>query len=68
MFTFATVIGVITPPLGANLFVASQISGTSFEDIVKHIWPWIVTLMIGIAIVVAIPQLSLWVPNLLLGK
>lgn len=64
-FIFACTLGLLTPPLGANLFVAAQISDCTFEDIVKNIWPWILTMLIGLIIVVACPALSTWLPSLM---
>ena len=35
MFIFNSTLGIITPPVGGNLFVAAQISKAPFEEIVK---------------------------------
>ncbi len=58
-------IGFITPPLGANLFMASQISGVRFDDIAKSIVPWIVVMIIVLMLVTYFPQISLWLPGVL---
>ncbi|MCF7945108.1 MAG: TRAP transporter large permease [Spirochaetia bacterium] len=58
-------IGFITPPLGANLFMACQISNIKFDDIAKAIIPWIIILIVVLMIVTFIPAVSLWFPNML---
>lgn len=65
MFIFNCTLGILTPPLGANLFVAAQIADTSFEDIVKNIWPWIIAMLIGLVFVIAFPWLSEFIPSLM---
>jgi C4-dicarboxylate transporter DctM subunit len=58
-------IGFITPPLGANLFMACQISGIKFDDIIKAIVPWILVMIVVLALVVFIPDISLLLPRLM---
>lgn len=65
MFSINACVGLLTPPLGANLFVAAQISDTPFDEIVKHIWPWIAAMLIGLILVAAFPGLSTWLPSLI---
>ncbi|MGE7545989.1 TRAP transporter large permease [Sporosarcina newyorkensis] len=58
-------IGFITPPLGANLFMAAQISNTKFELLMKAIIPWIIVMIIVLLLVTYIPAISLFLPKLL---
>jgi C4-dicarboxylate transporter, DctM subunit len=58
-------IGFVTPPLGANLFMAVQVGGIKFDDIAKGIVPWIGVLIIVLALVTLIPALTLWFPQIL---
>ncbi len=58
-------VGMLTPPIGVNLFVASQIAGLRIEHILKPMIPFYIVLLINIAIITYLPQLSLWLPNLL---
>ena len=44
-------IGFITPPLGANLFMASEISRVKFETLAKTIWPWIGAMIVVLIII-----------------
>lgn len=45
--------------------MAAQISKAPFEEIVKEIWPWILTMGIGLIFVIFIPQMSTWLPGLM---
>lgn len=58
-------IGFITPPLGANLFMACQVSDIKFDDIVKAIIPWIFVMIIVLMIITFIPEISLWLPKIM---
>lgn len=58
-------IAFLTPPLGVNLFVASQIANIRFEKVAVAILPFVFTLIASMLIVIFFPQLSLWLPELL---
>ncbi|MBS3970049.1 MAG: TRAP transporter large permease [Clostridia bacterium] len=57
-------IGLMTPPVGVNLFVASGISGVSLEKMSRGILPFILTMIIGLFIMTYIPKISLFLPQL----
>ncbi|WP_028391760.1 TRAP transporter large permease [Bacillus cihuensis] len=57
-------IGMMTPPLGVNLFVASGITGLSIEKVAKAILPFVGILILGLIIMLFIPWISLVIPNL----
>jgi len=56
-------LGMITPPVGLNLFVVSGIAKEKLGEVVKGVIPFIVLMIIFLALVVLIPQLSLWLPE-----
>ena len=58
-------IGFITPPVGSNLFVACGITGMKFEKLVKSIWPFLLALIVALILVTFIPEITLFLPNLL---
>ncbi len=60
-------LGMITPPVGLNLFVTSGITGTSLKDVVIYSLPWSMTILVGLLLVTYIPIISLWLPNLMYG-
>lgn len=57
----------ITPPVGLNLFVLQSISGMKIGQIFKGVLPYIFILGVVLILVTYIPQLSLWLPNLVYG-
>ncbi|MFH2122720.1 MAG: TRAP transporter large permease subunit [Pseudomonadota bacterium] len=61
-------IGMLTPPVGLNLFVASGISGLGLGDVIKATIPWFFALLIGLIIITYVPAISLWLPNLMYGR
>jgi tripartite ATP-independent transporter DctM subunit len=71
MFGVLTVItceiGFLTPPLGANLTVAARISGISIERISVAVLPFVLAYVIGMIILILIPDLTLFLPNWLYG-
>lgn len=58
-------IGFLTPPLGVNLFVASNISKISIEKITKAILPFIIALFAAVTLLTFVPQISTFLPRLL---
>ena len=60
-------IGMITPPVGLNLFVASGISGLSLWDVFKGAAPFMIIMLAALLIITYIPTISLWFPKLLYG-
>jgi C4-dicarboxylate transporter DctM subunit len=61
-------IGLVTPPVGLNLFVASGITGQPLMSVVRAALPWLMVLLGFLIVVTYIPEVSLWLPNLLFGK
>jgi len=53
-------IGMITPPVGLNLFVASSLTGENLKDVVISVIPWLFVMLVGLILVTYIPQISLW--------
>jgi C4-dicarboxylate transporter DctM subunit len=58
-------IGFITPPVGVNLFVACGIGGVPFTDLVKKIIPLLMLLLVALALITYVPQIVMFLPNLL---
>jgi C4-dicarboxylate transporter DctM subunit len=58
-------IGMVTPPVGLNLFVASGITGMSIGQVVRAALPWSLILLAFLVIVTYVPMLSLWLPRLM---
>ena len=60
-------LGMITPPVGLNLYVASGLAKMGLTDVTKAAAPWIVVVTAVLLLVTYVPQISLWLPNLLYG-
>ena len=58
-------IGMVTPPVGLNLFVTSGITGMPMTSVIRAALPWLSVLLTFLAIVTYVPQLSLWLPKVL---
>ncbi len=60
-------IGMITPPVGLNLFVTSGITGMSVLQVVRAALPWLAILMTFLIIVTYVPWVSTYLPTTLMG-
>jgi C4-dicarboxylate transporter DctM subunit len=60
-------IGMITPPVGLNLYVASGISGMGLTETTKACAPWLLVMLGFLLLITYVPAISLWLPNLLMG-
>ncbi|WP_428929232.1 TRAP transporter large permease [Marinibacterium sp. SX1] len=65
IFVIACEIGYSTPPLGVNLFVASEIGETTVEKVSKASIPFLCAEIAVMVLVAFVPQLTLWLPSLL---
>ncbi len=57
----------ITPPVGMNLFTIKAVTHAPMGQIVRGSAPYVLLLLIGMAIVMAWPQIALWLPGTMLG-
>ena len=58
-------LGMCTPPLGINLFIASEIAKIRLDQITRGMIPFYFVLVFVLLLVTYIPQISLFLPNLL---
>ena len=65
MIVINTSIGMITPPMAVNLYVASGIAKTGIADISKAIIPYLAIELVVLLLISFIPQITLFLPNLL---
>ena len=59
-------IGLITPPVGAVLFVGAAVGKVTIENTVKALLPFYLALFMVLMLVTYVPAISLWLPNLVL--
>ena len=62
---FNLMIGLVTPPMGLALFLVSDIAKVSIQSILVELRPYLVALLISLMIITFIPQLTLWIPNMI---
>ena len=59
-------IGLVTPPVGLNLFVTAGVADMSLEDVIRASLPWLLILLAVLLLITYVPSISLVIPNLLL--
>lgn len=67
LMVFNLALGLITPPVGVNLYVGCGIADISLKQICKAVWPLIFAAILALLIVTYWPALSLFLPNLVAG-
>ena len=60
-------VGLLTPPVGSTLFVGCSIGNAPIEKIAKSLMPFYFILVIMVLLLTFVPQLTLWLPNILVG-
>jgi len=60
-------IGTITPPIGIVLYVISNVSKISFERVAKATMPFLIPLLVVVLLIIFIPELTIFLPRLLMG-
>lgn len=60
-------IGILTPPMGMALFVVSRVGNIPFHVLTRGVVPFLIPLFIVLVLVTIFPQISLFLPNLLMG-
>jgi C4-dicarboxylate transporter DctM subunit len=60
-------IGMITPPVGLNLFVTSSVASMPMMRVVKAALPWLGILFIFLIIITYVPIVSTWLPTTFMG-
>jgi TRAP-type C4-dicarboxylate transport system permease large subunit len=63
---FNLLIGMITPPVGLGLYIMCSITDVSFENVVKGSLPFYLPLLFALGLITYVPQLSTFLPNLLM--
>ena len=56
-------IGMLTPPVGLNLFVTAGITGKSMGWVIKAALPWLLLMLVFLALITYIPEISLFLPE-----
>ncbi|MCI6675471.1 MAG: TRAP transporter large permease [Clostridiales bacterium] len=65
MMIFNLCIGTITPPVGTTLFVGVKVGGVKIETVIKDLLIYFAVIIAVLLLVTYVPQISMWLPNLL---
>jgi len=70
LYTITCQIAYMTPPFGYNLFLMRAMAPPEITlgDIYRSIVPFVIVMIIGLALVTAFPQIALWLPSLIYVK
>jgi len=67
IFTHNMEIGLVHPPVGLNLFVLSSVATAPMGTVIRGILPFVVILLVVLAVITYVPTLTLWLPGAALG-
>jgi C4-dicarboxylate transporter DctM subunit len=65
LYTVNMEVGLITPPMGLNLFVARQMFNLKTGELIKGVLPFLITLFVFLFLLVFVPDIVLWLPSLM---
>jgi TRAP-type mannitol/chloroaromatic compound transport system permease large subunit len=70
LYTISCQIAYMTPPFGYNLFLMRAMAPpeVSLRDIYVSIIPFVGVMIVGLAMIMAFPQIALWLPSLYYGS
>lgn len=70
LYTITCQIAYMTPPFGYNLFLMKAMAppGISLGDIYRSIIPFVFVMIFALLLIVAFPEIALWLPNLVYGR
>lgn len=66
MMSLATLVGLVTPPVGPGLFIAMTNSQVKMMPLFRAMIPFLLAMFACMILIALLPSLSLWLPNLLL--
>jgi tripartite ATP-independent transporter DctM subunit len=65
---FNLIIGFMHPPIGIGLFIMMSISDLKFGELAWAAAPFVLALLVALAVLTFVPEITLWLPNLLLPE
>ena len=66
--TMNLAIGMVTPPMGVNLYVGAGIAGIDLKTISKAVMPFIIASLVVLLLITYVPQVTLMLPNIMQVK
>jgi len=70
LYTITTQVAYMTPPFGYNLFLMRAMAPpeVSLRDIYASIWPFVCVMILALALIMAFPEIALWLPDYIYAK
>jgi tripartite ATP-independent transporter DctM subunit len=68
LVSFNITLGMLHPPVGIGLYVMTDVAKVRYEDLVVACLPFFIPLLVCLLLFTYVPELSLWLPNLVMGK
>lgn len=68
IFVINLQIGLMTPPYGLTMYLLMRVANISMESYIRAMWPFLAALVACLLLVTYVPDLTLWLPNLVFGK
>lgn len=68
LVTLQAAIGSATPPFGCDIFTAQLIFRRPYLEVIGHALPFLLMLILATVILIAFPQIALWLPNMAMGR
>eukprot|EP00873_Tetraselmis_striata_P032227 jgi/Tetstr1/452491/TSEL_039527.t1 len=69
IFTVLTLmVGILTPPVGIALYIMMDVAKLPFEAVARATIPFLMPIVIAIVLIAFVPQISLFLPNLVYGR
>ena len=65
LFMAGVIPGLLTPPVGATLFVGCAVDKVTMEEAMREIWPFYAVMFAVLMLVTYVPSFSLWLPHIL---
>ena len=60
-------VGLVTPPVGINLYVIMSVSNCSLQEVVKGVLPFFLILLLSVALLTVFLMVATWLPGVLFG-
>jgi tripartite ATP-independent transporter DctM subunit len=64
---YGLLIGIVTPPMGIALYIMVEVAQVTFEEVVTAVLPYLIPLIAVLLLITYIPELTTFLPNLLMG-
>jgi len=63
VLTAAVGVGLFMPPIGVGLLIALRFGKISITQHMPHYWPYALALVVGLLVVILVPEITLWLPR-----